>query len=100
LSQFFITKRTTSHLSNRQYEYLGITVPSYGLRNENRLPTYHHLDIAATLTPRKNNEKLENRMGFSIYNLYNRKNAASISFRENADTVTKVRTSILVIVLR
>jgi hypothetical protein len=36
-----------------QYEYLGITVPSYGLRNENRLPTYHHLDIAATLTPRK-----------------------------------------------
>jgi hypothetical protein len=99
LSQFFITKRTTSHLS-RQYEYLGITVPSYGLRNENRLPTYHHLDIAATLTPRKNNEKLENRMGFSIYNLYNRKNAASISFRENADTVTKVRTSILVIVLR
>jgi hypothetical protein len=35
-----------------QYEYLGINVPSYGLRNENRLP-YHHLDISATLTPRK-----------------------------------------------
>jgi hypothetical protein len=38
---------------NGQYEYLGINVPSYGLRNENRLPTYHHLDISATLTPRK-----------------------------------------------
>jgi hypothetical protein len=68
------------------------------LRNENRLPTYHHLDIAATLTPRKTMTKLENQNGFSIYNLYNRKNAASISFRENADTGNNeaVRTSILV----
>jgi hypothetical protein len=26
------------------------------------------------------------RMGFSVYNLYNRKNAASINFRQNADS--------------
>ncbi|SEO91626.1 Outer membrane receptor proteins, mostly Fe transport [Flavobacterium sp. CF108] len=72
---------------NSQYEYLGITVPSYGLRNENRLPAYHHLDISATLTPRSN--KGRNWKGewvFSIYNLYNRSNAASINFRQNADT--------------
>jgi hypothetical protein len=84
-----------------QYEYLGITVPSYGLRNENRLPTYHHLDIAATLTPRKNNDRnWKTEWVFSIYNLYNRKNAASISFRENADTGNNeaVRTSIFGIV--
>lgn len=82
---------------NGQYEYLGITVPSYGLRNENRLPAYHHLDIAATLTPRKNadrNWKAE--WVFSIYNLYNRKNAASINFRQNTDTGANeaVKTSI------
>jgi hypothetical protein len=72
---------------NAQYEYLGITVPSYGLRNENRLPAYHHLDVSATLTPRSN--KGRNWKGewvFSIYNLYNRSNAASINFRQNADT--------------
>ena len=72
---------------NGQYEYLGIVVPSYGLRNENRLPSYHHLDISATLTPRKNkgrNWKAE--WVFSIYNLYNRSNAASINFRQNSDT--------------
>lgn len=72
---------------NGQYEYLGITVPSYGLRNENRLPAYHHLDVSATLTPRNNkgrNWKAE--WVFSIYNLYNRSNAASINFRQNADT--------------
>ncbi len=72
---------------NSQYEYLGITVPSYGLRNKNRLPAYHHLDISATLTPSKN--KGRNWKGewvFSIYNLYNRSNAASINFRQNTDT--------------
>ena len=70
-----------------QYQYLGIIVPSYGLRNENRLPSYHHLDIAATLTPTKN--KGRNWKGewvFSIYNLYNRRNAAAINFRQNAET--------------
>ncbi|WP_291149407.1 TonB-dependent receptor [Flavobacterium sp. UBA7680] len=72
---------------NAQYEYLGITVPSYGLRNKNRLPAYHHLDVSATLTPRSN--KGRNWKGewvFSIYNLYNRSNAASINFRQNSDT--------------
>jgi hypothetical protein len=86
---------------NGQYEYLGITVPSYGLRNENRLPAYHHLDVSATLTPRKN--KVRNWKGewvFSIYNLYNRQNAASINFRQNVDTGENeaVKTSIFGIV--
>ena len=82
---------------NGQYEYLGITVPSYGLRNENRLPAYHHLDIAATLTPRKNADRnWKGEWVFSIYNLYNRKNAASINFRQNTDTGANeaVKTSI------
>ncbi|MFV5697701.1 TonB-dependent receptor [Flavobacterium sp. ZT3R17] len=86
---------------NGQYEYLGITVPSYGLRNENRLPAYHHLDIAATLTPRKNSDRnWKGEWVFSIYNLYNRKNAASINFRQNIDTGTNeaVKTSIFGVV--
>lgn len=84
-----------------QYEYLGIVVPSYGLRNKNRLPAYHHLDIAATLTPKSNaNRQWKGEWVFSIYNLYNRRNAASINFRQNADTGANeaVRTSIFGIV--
>ncbi len=84
-----------------QYEYLGIVVPSYGLRNKNRLPAYHHLDIAATLTPKSNNNRQwKGEWVFSIYNLYNRRNAASINFRQNADTGANeaVRTSIFGIV--
>jgi len=86
---------------NGQYQYLGITIPSFGLRNENRLPAYHHLDISATLTPRKNdNRNWKGEWVFSIYNLYNRKNAASINFRQNEDTGNNeaVKTSIFGIV--
>ena len=72
---------------NGQYTYLGITVPSYGTRNENNLPLYHHLDISATLTPKHNvKKKWKGEWVFSIYNVYARKNAASISFRQNQDT--------------
>lgn len=70
-----------------KYVFQGITVPSYNSRNEDRLPVYHHLDVAATLTPRNNkgrNWKAE--WVFSIYNLYSRKNAASINFRQNSET--------------
>jgi len=69
---------------NGQYQYQGITVPSYGLRNENRLPAYHHLDISATYTPKPEKKKgWQSEWVFSIYNLYARSNAASISFRQD-----------------
>jgi hypothetical protein len=72
---------------NGQYQYQGITIPTYGLRNENRLPTYHRLDISATLIPSKNkNRNWQGEWVFGIYNLYSRKNAASISFRQNQDS--------------
>lgn len=86
---------------NGQYQYLGITVPSYGLRNENRLPAYHHLDISATLSPSKNSSRsTKSEWVFSIYNLYNRKNAAAINFRQNSDTGNNeaIKTSIFGIV--
>ncbi len=72
---------------NGQYQYQGITIPTYGLRNENRLPTYHRLDISASLLPNKNkNQNWQGEWVFCIYNVYSRKNAASISFRQNQDS--------------
>ena len=57
------------------------------MRNENNLPAYHHLDISATYTPKPNKKKgWQSEWVFSIYNLYGRKNAASISFRQNETT--------------
>ena len=69
---------------NGQYEYQGIVIPSYGLRNEDNLPLYHHLDLSATYVPKPDKRKgWQGEWVFSVYNIYNRKNAASISFREN-----------------
>lgn len=72
---------------NGQYTYQDITIPDYGLRNGNSLPLFHHLDLSATLTPRKNKNRIwKSEWVFSIYNLYNRNNAASINFRQNSET--------------
>jgi len=82
---------------NGQYVYQGITVPSYGERNKNSLPAYHHLDFSATYIPTRGKAeraegKPDKKKGwqgewvFSVYNIYNNKNAASISFRENSET--------------
>ncbi len=70
-----------------QYIYNGLVVPVYEARNLSRLPVFHRLDLSATWTPKPENEKRwKGEWVFSIYNVYNRKNAASISFRENTDT--------------
>jgi hypothetical protein len=72
---------------NAQYEYEDVNIPVYGARNEDRLPSYHRFDLSATYYPKKNKgRKLQSSWNFGIYNVYNRQNAYSISFRENMDT--------------
>jgi len=69
---------------NAQYEYNGITIPNYESRNSSRLPTYHRLDFSANYIPKPNSTKRwKSEWVIGIYNIYNRKNAASITFREN-----------------
>ncbi len=72
---------------NGQYQYGDIVIPTFGARNEDRMPAYHHLDVSATYTPKPEKKKgWQGEWVFSIYNLYNRMNSASISFRQNEDT--------------
>lgn len=72
---------------NGYYEFGDLHIPNYSTRNENRLPTYHHLDLAATYTPKPDKKKgWQSSWVFSIYNIYNRKNAASIRFTTNDET--------------
>ncbi|SDX48668.1 Outer membrane receptor proteins, mostly Fe transport [Aequorivita viscosa] len=82
----FQTGRPTT-FPEGQYEYNGMVVPVYEARNSSRITPFHRLDISATLTPsRKTDERWKGEWVFSIYNVYNQKNAASISFSENTDT--------------
>ena len=84
-----------------QFQFEGLVVPYYGLRNQERLPDYHRLDISAIFRPERSFiKKVKGEWVFSIYNVYNRMNAASINFRQNQDTGRNeaVRTSIFGIV--
>ena len=70
-----------------KYLFQGVTVASYGARNENSLSAYHRLDVSATYTPKPDKKKgWQGEWNFSIYNLYNRNNAAAYSFRQNEET--------------
>lgn len=61
-----------------------------GARNNSRIPSYHRLDLAATL---KSKRKLfgtgDGEWVFSIYNVYNRRNPFSVYTRANEDTPLK-----------
>lgn len=84
----FQTGQPTTY-PNGQYEYNGITIPSFSNRNAFRLPNYHRLDISAKYTPKpKSDKKWQSHWVFGLYNAYGRKNAASITFRQNQDTGT------------
>ena len=82
----FQTGRPTTY-PNGQYSYNGIIVPNYSPRNSTRLTSYHRLDFSATYTPKPDKTKgWQGSWVFGLYNAYNRRNAASISFAQNEDT--------------
>ena len=69
-----------------QYRFENLSIPVFSPRNSNRLPAYHRLDISATYVPQRNNKRLKSSWNFGIYNVYNRMNAVSLSFRKNEDS--------------
>ena len=67
-----------------RYVFDGITVPHYDNRNGARTPDYHRMDIGLRFTPAKNNNKRwKSSWEFGAYNVYARRNAYSIFFRQN-----------------
>jgi len=70
-----------------QYKFEDLTIPVYADRNSARLPSLHRLDISATYTPIKNKGRnYKSSWNFGIYNVYGRKNAVSLNFRNNEDS--------------
>lgn len=67
-----------------KYEVGGVTVPVYTERNGYRMPDYHRLDFGFTWYM-KERKKFEHNLNFSVYNMYARENAYTITFEENPD---------------
>lgn len=64
------------------YYYDGTTWPYYTERNGYRMPDYHRLDLNFQIKGKKR-ERFESSWDFSIYNVYHRYNAYTISFQES-----------------
>lgn len=67
-----------------KYQVNGQTTYFYNSRNADRMPNYHRLDLGATLQLKKT-KKWSKELIFSLYNVYGRENAFTISFRDNKD---------------
>ena len=71
-----------------KYEIDGNIVNYYTSRNGYRMPSYHRLDLGATLLL-KERRKYRSEISFGLFNAYGRKNAYSILFRTNKDNPTQ-----------
>ncbi len=79
----------------------GEYVAYYTERNGYRMPAYHRMDIGVTYTKEKK-DRFQSQWSFSIYNVYNRKNAYMIYFEsvdeENPDILQAVKITLFPII--
>lgn len=83
-----------------KYQVQGSTINLYSERNGYRMPHYHRADLGLTWILKKTSKRYSD-LNFSIYNVYNRKNAYTITFREsetNPGQSEAVRTSLFGII--
>jgi hypothetical protein len=73
-----------------KYNVAGNTTYYYTDRNGYRMPANHRLDLSATYEkPRKG--RYQSSWNFSLYNVYGRENAYTISFEDNPDDPTRTQ---------
>lgn len=81
-----------------RFNYNGVIAPIFSERNGYRLPDYHRLDLSINYAWQKR-KRWSNQINISFYNLYNRKNPFSYTFRqENAFETKAVKTYLFGIV--
>ncbi|ASZ15101.1 TonB-dependent receptor [Chitinophaga pendula] len=83
--------------SRLQFQDWDIPYNSTDKRNNYRLPAFHRLDLSYTVKG-KARKRWQGEWVFSLYNVYGRRNAYTIYFRQNPDDRTKkeaVRLSII-----
>ncbi len=65
------------------YSFNGSVVPIFGAKNNDRLPDYHRMDVAATWKLNKNPERrYHHSLTFAIYNFYGRKNPLFVNYNK------------------
>lgn len=73
-----------------KYQIDGAVIPYYTERNGYRMPDYHRLDLGLTVYF-KERPHFNHNLNVSIFNVYARANAFSITFEEDADNPGKTK---------
>ncbi len=69
------------------YDYNGYVVPVYGDKNNDRLPSYHRLDLSANFRLNKNEEsRYKHNLILNLYNVYGKTNPYFMSFNRIEQT--------------
>ncbi len=87
-SNFALISGTPVTFATSRFEQQGFIVPHNleNSRNNVRIPTFHRLDLSATLKGKdKPGKRWKGEWVFSVYNVYSRRNAFSIFFRQDLD---------------
>lgn len=66
------------------YDIQGQQFIAYSNKNDDRLPTYHRMDVSARFQG-KQSRKVRTSWTFSVYNVYNRYNAYTIVYNQQGD---------------
>src|SRR6476646_5116503 len=78
------------------YSINNTIVTNYSVRNLDRIPDYHRLDVSIScVTRRYETQKRYSIWNFSIYNLYARANPYSIYFRREGTALNAYRLSVI-----
>lgn len=83
-ANFVYLSGTPATFPNSKVQIQGLNIPynTTGMRNNYRITPYHRLDFGATYEFKKNEtRRYKQTLVFSVYNVYNRRNAFSIYFR-------------------
>ncbi len=81
----FLTGNPTSY-PIAKYNVQNNAIYYYADRNSNRIPDYHRLDVSLTYDFKKNDRRrYKQSLNFSVYNVYARRNAYSVTFKQNPE---------------
>ena len=73
-----------------KYQIGGETVFQYSNRNANRMPANHRFDLSATYENTKK-KRVQGSWNFSLYNVYGRENAYTITFEDDPNDASKTQ---------
>jgi hypothetical protein len=95
-SNFVYTSGRPATYPDGSYIINGSIITNYSVRNEDRLPAYHRLDVSFSYDSRRYpQQRRYSILNFSFYNVYMHKNVYSVYFKRNGSQIQAYQLSVI-----